>query len=106
MREPTQRDLLREIHQVVIGLPDNPEANGLIGDMAEIKQLLVTQNGSIRENAKNIALNVVKISSIEKCLDEGVAPKFSKKQYTAGGMSVATLITTLVITLGKAMGWF
>lgn len=55
MPEKTQREMVRELHQAVVGLPENPEENGLIGDVKEIKDSLVIQNGRIRSNEKSLS---------------------------------------------------
>ena len=55
MSEKTQKEMVRELHQAVVGLPENPEENGLIGDVKEIKSILITQNGRIRSNEKRIS---------------------------------------------------
>ena len=55
MSEKTQKEMVRELHQAVVGLPENPEENGLIGDVKEIKSILITQNGRIRSNERRIS---------------------------------------------------
>lgn len=50
-----KRDMLQELHQAVIGIPDNPDENGMIGDIKEIKDILKTQNNRIRNNERNIS---------------------------------------------------
>jgi len=55
MSEKTQKEMVRELHQAVVGLPSNPEENGLIGDVREIKDHLALQNGRIRSNEKSIS---------------------------------------------------
>ena len=46
MAEKTQRAILQEIHQVVIGIPGTEE-HGMVGDLKETKALLLTQNKRI-----------------------------------------------------------
>ena len=48
--ELTQRDMLRELYQAVIGLRNNPNDNGLIGDVQEIIQRLDILNGCVKTN--------------------------------------------------------
>jgi len=55
MPAKTQKEMLGEVYQAMIGLPENPEENGMIGDVREIKDILVTQNGRIRSNEKSIS---------------------------------------------------
>lgn len=55
MPAKTQKEMVQELHQAVVGLPENPEENGLIGDVKEIKDHLVMQNGRIRSNEKSIS---------------------------------------------------
>jgi len=39
-----------ELHQVIIGIKENPVDNGLIGDVAEILEHLKTLNGQVHTN--------------------------------------------------------
>ena len=47
MPEKTQKELLQELYQAVIGIPENPDEHGLIGDVAEVKEFIKAQNGRI-----------------------------------------------------------
>ena len=48
--EKTQRQMLQEVYQAVIGIPNNPDENGIIGDVREIKVHLQTLNGQVARN--------------------------------------------------------
>ena len=43
----TQEEMVRELYQVIIGIPNNPDENGLIGDVKEIKENGKTLNGRL-----------------------------------------------------------
>lgn len=45
---------LQELYQAVVGLPDNPDENGLIGDVKCLTALIREQNGRVRKNSKYI----------------------------------------------------
>jgi len=49
------KEMTQELYQAVIGIPENPDANGLIGDMEDVKELLKAQNGHITKNTVSIS---------------------------------------------------
>lgn len=52
MRE-TDRKLLQEVHQAVLGVPDT-EDNGLVGDFKELKEAVKESNGRQRKLSKKV----------------------------------------------------
>jgi len=54
MVERTQKEMIQELFQAVIGIPESPDDNGLIGDIAEIKRVTVGLNGKIQKNKSAI----------------------------------------------------
>lgn len=50
MVEITEPEMIRQLHQAVMGLKDNPSDNGIIGDIREIKNHLATLNGQVARN--------------------------------------------------------
>ena len=54
MVEKTQKAMLQELSQAVIGIPDSPD-NGIIGDIKEIKIMVRKQNDRVRKNERHIA---------------------------------------------------
>jgi len=46
----TVEEMVQELSQAVIGIPENPDDNGLIGDVSEIMKLLKALNGQVAKN--------------------------------------------------------
>jgi len=67
---------------------------------------LAKLNSKVADHVLKIAFNQEKISNIEKFIENGIPVRFTKKQYTAAGISAMTLISTLIIAVGKMIGWF
>ena len=57
MTEKTQREMIQELYQAVIGIPENSSDNGLIGDIAEIKTQVQITNGRTRSNETRSKIN-------------------------------------------------
>jgi len=55
--EKTQKELIRELYQAVIGIPENPDENGLIGDMKTLHTKLDLVNGRGRKNEVRSKIN-------------------------------------------------
>ena len=46
-KEPTQREMLQTLTQVIIGIPGNPDETGMIGDIKEIRKDVKSQNNRV-----------------------------------------------------------
>ena len=55
MGEKTAKEMTRELHQAVIGIPESPDENGLIGDVRDIKRELKRLNGHVQTNRTSIS---------------------------------------------------
>jgi len=53
--DKTQREMTQELYQAVIGIPENPKDNGLIGKIDSIEGLLKIQNSRVSKNEKSIS---------------------------------------------------
>lgn len=53
MAGKTQGEMIKELHTVVLGIP-NTDEGGLIGDVKEMKVLIQTTNGCVRRNTTRI----------------------------------------------------
>lgn len=62
MGEKTLKKMTGELYQAVIGIPENPEENGLIGDVREIRKITIALNGKVRGNEVRSKVNQVLIS--------------------------------------------
>ena len=47
MADKTSKEMVQSLYQAVAGMDGNPDENGLIGDIKDIKEYLKTQNGRI-----------------------------------------------------------
>jgi len=79
MTEKAQKEMIRELHQVVIDIHGNPEDNGLIGVVKEIDKKLDTLSGRVRGN------------EVRSKVNQGILGSF--------GAAIMGLI-------GKILGWF
>ncbi len=97
----TQKEMVSELYQAVVGIPDNPNDNGLIGDIEEIKKQVRSTNGTVKTN-------VVRLDHLEErtCRLEDSPLKLSKPQYIIGGSSLVTFLSLLVVAVGKILGWW
>ena len=57
MAEKSAKEMTKELHQAVIGIPENPDENGLIGDVKDIIKELKVVNGRTRKNEVRSKIN-------------------------------------------------
>jgi len=55
MPEKLQKDMVKELYQAVVGIPGNPDENGLIGDVKDLRKLLLSQNTRIGRSEQKIS---------------------------------------------------
>jgi len=67
---------------------------------------LSTLNDRVAENALNIDRNDKRINQIERVVENGVPMRLSKKQLAASGGSLATIIASAMLIIGKSLGWW
>jgi len=79
MGEKRQGEMVRELYQVVIGIPENPTDNGLIGVINNIDKKLDALNGKVRGN------------EVRSKVNQGV---------------LGSLVTGVMALAGKLLGWF
>ena len=79
----------------------------------QILELNVRQEKHLSDLNSKVNLNVIKLvshdgrlASIDKILEIGIPLRLTKKQYAAGGGSLLTILATLMLAVGKALGWF
>ena len=53
-KKEESRKILQELRQAVIGITDNAEDNGIIGDVKDIKEILTSQNKRIGKSEGKI----------------------------------------------------
>ena len=56
-KEILQREMIKELYQAVIGIPENPKENGLIGLVSDISKKLDAVNGRTRANEVRSKVN-------------------------------------------------
>ena len=50
VREKTEKQMIYEVYQAVVGIDRNPEDNGILGDVKDIKAHLVKLNDQVGKN--------------------------------------------------------
>ena len=55
MPDKTEKELLQELYQAVIGIPENPDAKGLIGQVHDLGELIVSQNNRVGKAERKIS---------------------------------------------------
>ena len=63
-------------------------------------------NAKVVHNVIKIAANEGRILTVERILEQGVPLKLTKKQIAAGGGSILTVVSSLVLAAGKLAGWW
>jgi len=57
MAEKTAKEMTQEIYQAVLGIPENPTENGLVGTVKDISRKLDIVNGRTRKNEVRSKVN-------------------------------------------------
>ena len=55
MTEKTQKEMVQSLYQAVAGMDGNPDDNGLIGDVKDIKELILAQNKRLGKAEQKIS---------------------------------------------------
>ena len=63
-------------------------------------------NSKVVHNVVKITTNENKILNIERILEEGIPLKLTKKQMVAGSGSIVTIVASLLLAVGKLVGWW
>ena len=66
MADKTQREMIQELYQAVIGIPENPDENGLVGDVKKL-------NGKVRSNEVRSKVNQGAIASLASGVVAGIS---------------------------------
>jgi len=63
-------------------------------------------NSKVADNVLNIATNRQRLTVLEKCIEEGVPIRMSRRQILIGGTSISSVLGALIALIGKWSGWW
>jgi len=63
---------------------------------------LADLNNKVVENARNIALLAGRTDNLER----GLTVKFTKTQGIAGGVGISSIAGSVILLVGKSLGWW
>ena len=64
MEDKTQKEMVQSLYQAVAGMDGNPEENGLIGDIKEVKDMIKEQNGRQQKTERKVNILIGALSSM------------------------------------------
>jgi len=106
----TTDQMIQELYQVIIGIPENPKDNGLIGTVAEIKDTAFSLTKIVHANVirlGSVEHRVEKVESrVEDLRDIARPIRLSKKQVYIGGSSLITFAALVIVAIGKILVWW
>jgi len=70
------------------------------------EQHLATLNEKVTKNQLDISKNVSRIAMLDDSVREGVPVRLSRKQVTTGGVGIVSLLSLVLVTVGKVLGWW
>jgi len=70
MTEKTQKAMLQELHQVIIGIAENPHDNGLIGTVSNIDTKLTILNGTVTKNSNRLSVIETDVVQVKESIKD------------------------------------
>lgn len=117
MSPKTPEQMIAELYQKVIGIPENPHDDGMIGDIAEIKASVKNMNALVASNVLRVTRVEDRVESvkdrvvivegkIEDLRDVPRPVRLTSRQAIYGGGGAAGFLGVVLFALGKLAGWW